>query len=231
MAFLLGLMMCSLPLVGSADPAVRQLNVAVVQFESVDGDIAGNLKTAERWLNQAVAAGAQLILFPEFMPTGYRLSEAIWDSGETMTGPTVRWLMQQSAKHRVWLGTSFLEVEGEHFYDTFVLTSSKGQVAGKVRKEVPASAEGYFFEGEGNNHVIETDLGRVGVMICYESYLTRIANKVAGAKVDLLLSPFSFPELHGGSGPQPLSGSEYASFYAKTLGIPVAAVNKVGRWR
>ena len=66
-------LMCSLPLLGSAESAVRQLNVAVVQFESVDGDVAGNLKTAEHWLYQAVAAGAELIVFPEFMPTGYHL--------------------------------------------------------------------------------------------------------------------------------------------------------------
>jgi predicted amidohydrolase len=65
-----------------------------------------------------------------------------------MTGPTVSWLIQQSAKHRVWVGTSFLEVDGEHFCNTFVLTSPKGQVAGKVRKEVPASLETYFFKGE-----------------------------------------------------------------------------------
>jgi N-carbamoylputrescine amidase len=223
--------MCSLSLAAAGEPTVRELNVAVVQFESIDGDITGNLNSAERWLDKAVAAGAQLIVFPEFMPTGYRLDEAIWDSGEAMTGPTVSWLIRQSAKHRVWVGTSFLEVEGEHFYDTFVLTSPRGQVAGTVRKEVPASLETYFFNGEVNDHVIETELGRIGIMICYENYLSRIANKVAAANVDLLLSPFSHAEVPGGAGAQPLSGSEYAGLYSATLGIPVAAVNKVGKWR
>ena len=231
MRSLVALLICSLPLAASAETAVRQLNVAVVQFESVDGDTGGNLKNAERWLDRAVAAGAQLIVFPEFMPTGYFLGEAIWESGETMNGPTVSWLIRQSKKHRVWLGTSFLEVEGEHFYNSFVLTNPKGQVAGKVRKEVPASAETYFFKGEVNSHVIDTELGRIGIIICYEHYLTRIANKVAAANVDLLLSPFSFPELRGGTGAQPLAGGEYASFYSAALGVPVAAVNKVGHWR
>jgi N-carbamoylputrescine amidase len=225
------LLLCSWSLIGSAAPTVRDLNVAVVQFESVDGDIAGNLKTAERWLDQAVSAGAQLILYPEFMPVGYHLGPAIWDSGETMTGPTVSWLKQQSAKHNVWIGTSFLEAEGEHFYNAFVLTNPKGEVAGKVRKEVPASAETYFFKGEVNDHVIDTELGRIGIMICYENYLTRIANKVAAANVDLLLSPYSFPGIPGGTGPQPLTGSEYAGVFAAALGIPVAAANKVGKWR
>ncbi len=104
-------------------------------------------------------------------------------------------------------------------------------MAGKVRKEVPASLESYFFRGEVNSHVIDTELGRIGIMICYENYLTRIADKVASAKVDLLLSPFSFPALRGGTGAQPLSGSEYAAFYGAALGVPVVAVNKVGPWR
>jgi N-carbamoylputrescine amidase len=228
---LVALLICSLPLAVSAKPTVRELNIAVVQLESIDGDIAGNLKNAERWLDQAVAAGAQLIVFPEFMPTGYLLGEAIWDSGETMTGPTVSWLTRQSKKHRAWLGTSFLEVEGEHFYNSFVLTNPKGQVAGKVRKEVPASLETYFFKGEVNSHVIDTELGRIGILICYENYLSRIANKVAAGNVDLLLSPFSVAEVPGGTGAQPLSGSQYAGFYGAALGIPVAAVHKVGKWR
>jgi N-carbamoylputrescine amidase len=230
MKFLAALFLLSASFATSANPASRQLNIAVVQFESVDGDVAGNLKTAERWLEQTVAAGAQLILFPEFMPVGYHLGPALWDSGETMKGPTVTWLMQQSAKHRVWIGTSFLEADGEDFYNAFVLTNAKGQVVGKVRKEVPASAEAYFFTGEVNDHVIDTELGRIGIMICYENYLTRIANKVAAANVDLLLSPYSFPA-QTGPGPQPLSGSVYASTFAKALGVPVAAVNKTGRWR
>jgi hypothetical protein len=48
-------LICSLPLAASAETAVRQVSVAVVQFESIDGDIGGNLKNAERWLDRAVA--------------------------------------------------------------------------------------------------------------------------------------------------------------------------------
>jgi hypothetical protein len=46
------------------------------------------------------------------------LGEAIWESGESMTGPTVSSLVEQSARHRVWIGTTFLEAEGEHFYNS-----------------------------------------------------------------------------------------------------------------
>jgi len=45
-----------------------------------------------------------------------------------------------------------------------------------------------------------------------------------------LLLPYSFPEVLGG-GIQPLSGATYATVYARSLGIPVAAANKVGEWK
>jgi predicted amidohydrolase len=47
--------------------------------------------------------------------------------------------------------------------------------------------------------VIDTELGRSGILICYENYLARIANKVATANVDLWLSPFSVAEVRGGA--------------------------------
>lgn len=207
-----------------------QLNLAVIQFASVDGDVFANLNTASYWLKKSVAGGAEFILFPEFMPTGYQLSEAIWENAETMDGLTVSWLKEKSLEYGVWLGTSFLEVEGEHFYNSFVLTNTQGKVSGKVRKEVPASSEAYFFKGEESDHFIDTEIGRIGVMICYESYLSRIANKVAMADIDLLLLPYSFPEVLGGE-IQPLSGVEYATVHARSLGVPVAAANKVGDWK
>ena len=54
---------------------------------------------------------------------------------------------------------------------------------------------------------------------------------MAAAKVALLLSPFSFLELRESPGVHPLSGSEYANFCGAALGVPVAAVDKIGKWR
>ncbi len=207
-----------------------ELRLAAIQMPSIDGDVAANLAVAERWLNEAASAGAELVLFPEFMPIGYHLGPDIWQSAETLNGTTVTWIRAQSQRHGVWLATTLLEVEGEDFYNTFVLTNPKGQLAGTVRKEVPAGAEAYFFRGESNNHVIDTELGRIGVMICYENYLSQVANKIAAAEVDLLLMPFSFPRVVGGE-TQPLPGRVYARYYSQQLGVPSIASHKVGRWR
>lgn len=215
----------------SADD-VRQLNLAVIQSESSNGEIATNLATAEVWVEKAVQAGAEFILLPEFLPTGYELTETIWQAAETMDGLTIQWMQRLSASHQIWMGTSFLEIENGEYYNSFVLSNPKGEIAGKVRKEIPASAEAYFFRGEANPHYIDTEIGRIGVMICYETALSKIANKIAKANVDLLLMPFSYPVITNlpGDYAQPLAGEVYASVYSEALGVPAAAVNKVGAW-
>ncbi|HEY6306055.1 MAG TPA: nitrilase-related carbon-nitrogen hydrolase, partial [Candidatus Angelobacter sp.] len=75
-----------------------------------------------------------------------------------------------SRRLHVWLGTSFLEADGADFYDTFVLTTPEGEEAGRVRKQVPAEVEGYFFRGDVGSHVLKTAIGRIGVGICAESF-------------------------------------------------------------
>ena len=54
------------------------------------------------------------------------------------------------------MGTSFLEAEGDDFYNTFVLVGPTGREAGRVRKQTPAMYEPWFFRGQPGSHVIET---------------------------------------------------------------------------
>src|SRR5262245_50612643 len=157
--------------------AARSLRIAVVQMQSSDHDIDGNLKRATGFAEKAAAQGARLVLFPELMPTGSYLYFDSWDSAEPSRGKTVDWLKSTSKRLRVWLGTSFLEADGADFYDTFVLTTPKGEEAGRVRKQVPAGPEAYFFRGEVGSHVIDTAIGKIGVGICAENYYCFIASE------------------------------------------------------
>ena len=95
------------------------------------------------------------------MATGSYLSFDTWDSSEPSHGKSVQWLKSTSRRLRVWLGASFLEASGSDFYDTFVLTAPSGEEAGRVRKQIPAGPEAYFFRGEEGSHVISTAIGSV----------------------------------------------------------------------
>jgi len=215
----------------------RKLKVAAVQVVSKNGDVAGNLERAAVHVKEAARRGATLVVLPEFMPTGYVFTKRMWDAAEPAEGPTVTWLRENSRAHGVWLGTSFLEAEGEDFYNTFLITNPDGDIDGRVRKQTPAVAEAYFTKGEAGPHVITTALGRLGVGICYENMLAYTPRLMASQSVDMVLMPHSaptpavspiFPASAAAAFNEHLAG--LASFYASTLGVPAVFVNKSGPW-
>jgi N-carbamoylputrescine amidase len=65
-----------------AEDNAKKLRVAAVQMESKNGLIKVNLEHALPFVDEAAKKGAKLIVLPEFMPTGYIFTNAIWDAGE-----------------------------------------------------------------------------------------------------------------------------------------------------
>jgi N-carbamoylputrescine amidase len=213
----------------TTNSVASNLRIAVVQMKSLDHDIDGNLKQATIYADKAAAAGAQFVLFPEFMATGSYLSFDTWDSAEPSQGKTVQWLGSTSRRLHIWLGASFFEASGADFYDTFVLTAPSGDEAGRVRKQIPAGAEAYFFRGDVGPHVISTAIGKIGVGICAENYYCAAASAFLKESADFIVMPHSSPDMSNGGGLPSPPGTHIASWYAKKLGVPVAMVNKVGR--
>jgi N-carbamoylputrescine amidase len=98
------------------------------------GDVQKNLARAPAFVEEAAAKGAQLVLLPELMPGGYTLTEEIWNTAEPFDGTTTRWLRQLGRQLGIYVGTSFLETDGEDFFNAFVLATLKGEIAGRVRR-------------------------------------------------------------------------------------------------
>jgi N-carbamoylputrescine amidase len=209
-----------------------KLRVAAVQMNCHVGQIANNLTHAERFIADAVAQGAQFVLLPELMPSGYTLTENIWKFAETFNGKSVDWLLDTARRFGVYLGFSFLEADGGDFYNSFVLSNPKGELIGRVRKNPPASVEAYFYKAGSDKHAIETEIGRIGVGICYENTLFDQMSFLYREEVDLVLSPSAAGR------PKPFIPGDTKRFermlinsravFTKTLGVPVVVANRVG---
>lgn len=215
----------------------KTARIAAVQMESKNGLIDENLAHAVQFIGEAAQKGAKLIVLPEFMPTGYVFTKDIWNAGEPHNGRTVTWLKSHSKRLGVYLGTSFLEADGEDFFNTFVITNPDGGEAGRVRKQTPASFEAYFTKGEANRHIIETDFARIGVGICYENQLSYTPHFMHNQSVDLMLMPHSAPTPSASLFFPKASVKKYndvlrtlPAYYSKLLGIPVMLINKCGPW-
>lgn len=208
------------------------LNIGVVQIDSQVGNISANLEHAGELVHTAAQQGAQIVLTPELMPCGYILTEVIWDYAEPFEGQTVSWLRRLAKQLGIFLGTSFLEGCGEDFYNTFALAAPDGSIAGRVRKNPPASLEAYFYRAGNDPHVIETALGRIGVGICFENLLYEHLLEMQQADVDLILQPTAAGR------PKPMKPGDIelfdsmirrcAPYHARALGVPVALSDRTG---
>jgi N-carbamoylputrescine amidase len=210
----------------------RSLRVGAVQVDCQPGQWQANLSHAAPLIETAAQQGAQIVLLPELMPSGYCLTEAIWDSAEPFDGRTVGWLTGLARRLGIYLGTTFLEADGEDFYNAFVLAAPSGEVAGHVRKAPPASLEAYFYRAGSGPHVIETTLGRIGVGICYENLLYERLNQVYAAGVDLVLQPAAAgrinPFIPGDIRRFDRMVARVAPSWARALGVPVVLANRCG---
>lgn len=213
----------------------KTLKVAAIQLRCDPGQREANLARVSELVSRAAAEGASLVLLPELVPGGYELTEAIWESAETISGPSVAWLKSTAARHGIHLGMSFLEADARDFFNSFVIATPQGEIAGRVRKNPPASAEAYFFRSGSDPHYIDTRIGRMGVCICYEALLYERLREQFTCRVDLLLIPMSA----GTPTPKfPLRKRDAAAFdanirglaehHAKALGVPVVMANKCG---
>lgn len=213
----------------------RTLRVAAVQTPAAASVPAG-LERATPLVAQAAAAGAELVLLPELMAVHYVFSSTMWDCAESKDGPTVEWLRDVARTMQVYLGTSFLEAEGEDFFNTFVLVGPDGMECGRVRKQTPAMYEPWFFRGEAGSHVIRTAVGTIGVGVCNDNHRSYLPALLQRGDVDLVLMPHCWPLPTRAGGPVSardierwhLIQTSLAPLYARMLGVPAVFVNKVG---
>ena len=217
---------------------MKTLSLAAAQITCQDGKVQENLARATTMAEQAQAQGAQLVLFPEFMPQGYLLTSALWDSAEPFNGPTTRWLSETARRLGIYLGTSFLEARNGHFLNTFALAEPSGKIIGAVRKRNPSMWEAYFFKGERGNPYLDTDLGRIGVGICFDNHTHELASAMMQSNIDLMLMPHSYCTP---TQPTKLTSQDdidrlnsrpglVARLYNEWFGVPVLMCNKSGAW-
>jgi N-carbamoylputrescine amidase len=216
----------------------KTIKVAAIQMTSRDGCTQDNLAHAQTLLERAVAEGAELIVFPELMSQGYRLTPALWELAEDRNGQTTTWLKHVAKNHGVYVGTSFLERAGNRYYNTFALADPQGAIAGWVRKRNPSIWEAYFFEGYRAQHYIDTDIGRIGVGICFDNHTYEVASQIANSDVDLMLMPHSYciptetSKMVTRADLDRLATlpANAAKLYQSLFGVPIVLINKSGAW-
>ncbi len=178
---------------------------AAVQMSS-GPDKAANLATAERLVREAAAAGAKLVVLPEvFYWRGPRGAER--EHAEPIPGPTSERLSRLARELGIHLqaGSIGEAIEGDpRCYNTALLFSSGGELLARYRKihlfdvEIPgqvSARESQARKAGEETVAVPTELGTVGLSVCYDLRFPELYRKLvrAGAKILCIPSAFTFP--------------------------------------
>ncbi|KRG71110.1 carbon-nitrogen hydrolase [Pseudoxanthomonas dokdonensis] len=173
------------------------LPVALIQ-ENNHGDADANLSIIESRVAEAAKRGAKLVLLQELHNGQYfcqHESVAEFDLAEPIPGPSTQRLSALARQHGVVLVSSLFERRAAGLYhNTAVVFEADGSIAGKYRKmhipDDPGFYEKFYFTpGDIGFTPIDTSVGRLGVLVCWDQWYPEAARLMALAGADLLLYP------------------------------------------
>jgi N-carbamoylputrescine amidase len=173
------------------------LPVALIQ-ERNHGDAEANLAVIEQRVAEAAAQGAKLVLLQELHNGAYfcqHESVQEFDRAEPIPGPSTERLSKLAKQHRIVLVSSLFERRAAGLYhNTAVVFDADGSMAGKYRKmhipDDPGFYEKFYFTpGDLGFTPIDTSVGRLGVLVCWDQWYPEGARLMALAGAELLLYP------------------------------------------
>jgi predicted amidohydrolase len=175
------------------NPATDEFSAACVQFDVRPGDVVANCAAMREGVAEAVGAGARLCVLPELWSTSFlsQFDDGIVQQAEDAEAE----LCALSRTHDLILVGSTIEAaEGQVFNTAHVY--EKGRLLGSYRK-IHLFSPNLEHRRHGSGHepcVIETELGRLGVMICYDLRFPELARYYFHRKVEILAVPGQWPE-------------------------------------
>ncbi|MCD9005476.1 carbon-nitrogen hydrolase [Luteimonas sp. XNQY3] len=221
------------------------LPVALIQERAVIDQGAGNadanLSIIEARVAEAAKQGAKLVLLQELHNGAYFCQhESVdeFDLAEPIPGPSTERLAALAKQHKVVLVSSLFERRAAGLYhNTGVVFDADGSTAGKYRKmhipDDPGFYEKFYFTpGDIGFKPIDTSVGRLGLLVCWDQWYPEAARLMALAGADLLLYPTAI-------GWDPTDGDDEKTRqrdawilshrgHAVANGLPVLSCNRVG---
>ncbi len=180
----------------------RTLPVALIQERAIVdqgiGNADANLAVIEQRVAEAAKQGAKLVLLQELHNGAYfcqHESVAEFDLAEPIPGPSTERLAKLAKQHGVVLVSSLFERRAAGLYhNTAVVFDADGSTAGKYRKmhipDDPGFQEKFYFTpGDLGFEPIDTSVGRLGVLVCWDQWYPEGARLMALAGAELLLYP------------------------------------------
>lgn len=219
---------------------MKKLNIGLIQQYNT-ADIADNIKRLTEGCRELASKGAQLIVLQELHNSLYFCQEEnvdTFDLAEPIPGPSTELFGQLAKELNVVIVTSLFERRAAGLYhNTAVVIERDGTIAGKYRKmhipDDPAYYEKFYFTpGDLGFKPIDTSVGRLGVLVCWDQWYPEAARLMALQGAEILIYPtaigYADNDTPDEQQRQRRAWQTVQRGHAVANGLPVVAVNRVG---
>ena len=173
-----------------------KIKVVLAQINCKPEDKIENLKRMQKAVIEAQKHKADLIIFPELSLTGYVIRDQIYDLAETIPGSSYKIMeeMARKTKMHIIFGMPESSEKAEAvIYNTAVFVGPEGLI-GKYRKmHLPTHSvfeEKRYFRPGYRTAVFDTELGKIGLIICYDIFFPELSRlmRLKGAQLIICIS-------------------------------------------
>lgn len=219
---------------------MRKIKVGLIQQANTPDRRTNMLNLAES-IAACAAHGAQLVVLQELHNTLYFCQTEdtrLFDLAEPIPGPSTGFYSELAATHGIVLVTSLFEKRAPGLYhNTAVVFDRDGSIAGKYRKmhipDDPAYYEKFYFTpGDLGFQPIQTSIGKLGVLVCWDQWYPEAARLMALRGAELLIYPTAIGWESSDTDEEKSRqlGAWIISQrgHAVANGLPVISVNRVG---
>jgi N-carbamoylputrescine amidase len=217
------------------------VKVGIVQ-QTCSGDKQANIEKSLHGIAECAAAGAQLVVLQELHCGIYFCQAeetAMFDLAEPIPGPDTEVFAAAARKYGVVLVSSLFEKRAPGLYhNTAVVFEKDGSIAGKYRKmhipDDPAYYEKFYFTpGDLGFEPIQTSVGKLGVLVCWDQWYPEAARLMALAGAEMLIYPtaIGWESSDAAAEKERQHGAWFTiqRGHAVANGLPVITVNRVGQ--
>lgn len=204
-------------------------------------DIQDNRQRLAESIRSLAKQGAELIVLQELHNSLYFCQTEnvdLFDLAETIPGPSTDFFGALARELQVVIVTSLFERRAPGLYhNTAVVVEKDGSIAGKYRKmhipDDPAYYEKFYFTpGDLGFHPIQTSVGRLGVLVCWDQWYPEAARLMALQGADMLIYPtaigYESSDTPDEQERQRMAWQTVQRGHAVANGLPVVTVNRTG---
>ena len=219
---------------------MKKIKIGFLQQHNV-ADQQLNITRLASGIANLAEHGAQLIVLQELHNSLYFCQTEnvnLFDLAEPIPGPSTNFYGELARQYGVVIVTSLFERRAAGLYhNTAVVIEKDGTIAGKYRKmhipDDPAYYEKFYFTpGDLGFHPIETSLGKLGVMVCWDQWYPEAARLMALQGAELLIYPtaigYESSDTEDEQQRQREAWTTVQRGHAVANGLPVVSVNRVG---